>query len=30
MGGLIVLRMDDAFLGGVDLSGLRGGALWRE
>ncbi len=30
MGGLVVLRMDGAFLGGAGLSSLRGGALWSD
>lgn len=29
MGGLMVVRLDGAFLGGVGLSHLRGGFLWR-
>ncbi len=29
MEGLLVVRLDEAFLGGVNLSHLRGGFLWR-
>ena len=29
MGGLLVLRLDEAFLGGVDFSSLWGGFLWQ-
>ncbi len=28
MGGLLVLRLDEAFLGGVSFSSLWGGFLW--
>ncbi len=28
MGGLLVLRLDEAFLGGVSFSDLRGVFLW--
>jgi hypothetical protein len=29
MGGLLVLRLDEAFLGGVNFSNLWGGFLWQ-